>query len=114
MVQERPAGGTPEEVAAANPALAAAVPETVGKDSSESGATTDDAVVDAVESATATGQRTQEVNAPAATTNPAATEPAVGAGGGFAADASGGLGVVGDMSDGSGMEVPELAILGRE
>lgn len=37
MVQDRPAGGTPDEVAAANPALAAAVPETVGKDSSESG-----------------------------------------------------------------------------
>lgn len=33
IVQDRPAGGTPEEVAAANPALAAAVPETVGKDS---------------------------------------------------------------------------------
>lgn len=37
IVQDRPAGGTPEEVAAANPALAAAVPETVGKDSSDTG-----------------------------------------------------------------------------
>lgn len=70
--------------------------------------------MDAVESAPATGQQPQEYSAPAATTNPTASEAAVGAGGGFAADAAGGLGVVGDMSDGSGMEVPELAILGRE
>lgn len=76
-------------------------------------ATTDDAAVNAAESAAAADQRSAETSAPAATTNPAATEAAVGAGGGFAADATGGLGVVGDLSDGSGMEVPELAILGR-
>lgn len=85
VVGERPAGGTPQEVAAANPGLAAAVPAAVGK----SGPTPADVVTDVEQS-----------NVPDAGVPAKASPGAEGAG-------TPGMSV----ADGSGMDVPELAVL---
>lgn len=92
VVQERPAGGQPEEVAAANPGLAAAVPATVGK--SAANTTT---------SPTTTGDEPAKVSSNDGDRKDEGT--ASGGGGGDA-----GLTAV-DGGDVSGMDVPELAVL---
>jgi hypothetical protein len=94
VVQERPAGGTPEEVAAANPGLAAAVPATVG----QSGPTPAD-----------TAAEVAEHNLQGAGT---ATGTAAGAAGTAGEPAVAGAGL--SLGDGSGMDVPELAVLPTE
>lgn len=110
IVQDRPAGGTPSEVADANPGLAAAVPATVG----QSGPTPSN-----------TATEVAEHNLPAGTGSADAAGKASGGAGAGAAGKEGGVGgsaVLGAgepavagagmrMGDGSGMEVPELAVL---
>jgi len=91
VVQDRPAGGTPEEVAAANPGLAAAVPAAVA----QSGPTPGDTVGEVTQLNT---QAQTEGEAPKSGT----------AGGAAAGPAVAGAGL--HVEDGSGMEVPELAV----
>jgi hypothetical protein len=107
VVQDRPAGGSAEEVAAANPALAAAVPATVGK-ADEPGAGADALLeaadlLEAAGGATAGGQGATG-NAGGRRQEDAAADEGAGAGAGA------GVGGAVDMSDGSGMEFPELAV----
>jgi hypothetical protein len=111
VVQDRPAGGSAEEVAAANPALAAAVPATVGKaDVDGAGA---DALLDAADAAA--NHAGGSVNTDAAGAAGRDTRSREGGQRDSAAGADvgggvGGVGGVGEMSDGSGMEIPELAV----
>lgn len=92
VVQDRPAGGTPEEVAAANPELAAAVPAAVA----QSGPTLGDTV----------GEVTKNLNTQVQTGDEA-VKPGT-PGGAAAGPAVAGAGL--HVEDGSGMEVPELAV----
>lgn len=104
VVQERPAGGTPSEVADANPGLAAAVPATVG----QSGPTPSD-----------TATEVSQHNLPTDSKGDSSTGMAKGAEGGVGGSAVlgaggpavAGAGLRGGLGDGAGMEVPELAIL---
>jgi hypothetical protein len=98
VVQERPAGGSAAEVAAANPGLAAAVPAAVG----QSGPTPAD-----------TAAEVRAHNLPTTTTTQGSgttdnTDTTAAAGGkGEPAVAGAGM----RLGDGSDMEVPELAVL---
>lgn len=105
MVGERPAGGTPAEVASANPALAAAVPATVGSEDSPTDIATK--VADYIEEKyhIHTSEESKEVVGGGASKQGGANEGAAAAG--QAAVAGAGM----RMGDGSGMETPELAIL---
>jgi hypothetical protein len=108
VVQERPAGGTPSEVADANPGLAAAVPATVG----QSGPTPCDTATEVVQ---------HNMPAPTDSKDDAGTGSGIakgaegGVGGaavlGAAGPAMAGAGLRAGLGDGSGMEVPELAVL---
>ncbi|WIA17951.1 hypothetical protein OEZ85_009442 [Tetradesmus obliquus] len=111
-VQDRPAGGSAEEVAAANPALAAAVPATVGKtDAPGAGAEALLAAADAAGDGSNAGARAsfggQHRGSEGAA---AAVGEETGGGAAAAGVGAGGLGVGVDMTDGSGMEVLELAV----
>lgn len=92
-VQERPAGGSAAEVAAANPGLASAVPATVGKSGPTLANTVAEVTAHNLPTA-AQGSGTTDITSTAA----GKEEPAV-AGAGMR------------LADGSGMEVPELAVL---
>lgn len=112
VVQDRPAGGMPSEVAAANPGLAAAVPETAGQSSGPADTATKvaDYIQDTYniptsdESKEAIGSGPKQGNAGA---DAGTGTGAGGAAGGQPAEAGAGL----RLGDGSGMEVPELAVL---
>jgi hypothetical protein len=102
VVQDRPEGGSAEEVAAANPALAAAVPAAVGKvDEPGAGA---DALLEAAAALDASGDAGGHSDS-----NAAVAGGGAGASAGDAGVGAGASGVV-DMGDGSGMEIPELAV----
>lgn len=92
--QERPAAGSAAEVAAANPGLAAAVPATVGKSGPTLANTVAEVTAHNLPTAAQGSSATDTSTAPAA----GKEEPAV-AGAGMR------------LADGSGMEVPELAVL---
>lgn len=109
VVQDRPAGGSPDEVAAANPSLAAAIPATVGQDPA------------AIEERTGDAAAASGSDAAGALTAHSAAETGGGPGPegpeGQAAAGQAGKGAdevrvasLAEMGDGSGMEMPELAV----
>jgi hypothetical protein len=107
-MQERPAGGTPEEVAAANPGLAAAVPAIVG----QSGPIPADTATEVAEhnlQGAETAKSTLDSGSASEEGRPDAAAGAVGVPG-EPAVAGAGL----RLGDGSGMDVPELAVLPTE
>jgi len=101
VVQDRPAGGTPEEVAAANPALAAAVPETVGAVSIGEAGGSGKAHVLANQSASSDTAQPGGVQA-GEQRHPDPAQKKGQTGGAEAATTS--------DTDGSGIEMPELAV----
>lgn len=108
MLQERPAGGTPEEVAAANPGLAAAVSATVG----QSGPTPADTASEVAEHNLQGAEAAKPTSASGSASQEGRTDAAAGAVGAAGWPAVAGAGL--RLGDGSGMDVPELAVLPRE